>query len=231
MVAAGQGCDIKKRIIRPDGVQRVIRCVGMPVRENGVVTRFVGTLLDITEQEELAQELRRSKRHLANAQTLSHTGSFGWKVSSGKIFWSDETFRIFQCDPSTKPTVELLLSQVHREDYDRAHQQIERASREGEDFDCEYRLQLPGGSVKHVHLRAHALRDSSGNIEFLGAISDLTERKVSEEKIRNQEMDLRQMLDLAPQCVAVYGPRGERLYANRVLLEDIRRSKGDANQD
>ena len=80
MIAAGEGCDLKKRIIRPDGVQRVIRCVGMPVREEGVVTRFVGTLMDITEQEELTQDLRRSEAYLAEAQRLSHTGSFGWDV-------------------------------------------------------------------------------------------------------------------------------------------------------
>src|SRR6266705_3921598 len=109
MIAAGEGCDLKKRIIRPDGVQRVIRCVGMPIRENGVVTRFVGTLIDITEQEELTQELRRREAYLAEAQRLSHTGSFGWDVSSGEIYWSRETFRIFEYEPIAKVPIELLV--------------------------------------------------------------------------------------------------------------------------
>src|SRR5205807_8336028 len=88
----GIGCDVKKRIIRPDGEVRVIRCVGIPVRENGTVTRFIGTLMDITDQEHLTQELRRREAYLAEAQRLSQTGSFGWTVLSGEIYWSDETF-------------------------------------------------------------------------------------------------------------------------------------------
>src|SRR5438034_5440216 len=90
MIAAGEGCDLKKRIIRPDGVQRVIRCVGMPIRENGVVTRFVGTLMDITEQEELTQELRRREAYLEDAQKLSQTGSWAWSPEVGIKYWSEE---------------------------------------------------------------------------------------------------------------------------------------------
>jgi hypothetical protein len=89
MIAAGDGCDLKKRIILPDGVQRVIRCVGMPIREQGIVTRFVGTLMDITEQEELTQELRRREAYLQEAQRLSHTGSFSWNLVTGeRTCWS-----------------------------------------------------------------------------------------------------------------------------------------------
>src|SRR6266481_598840 len=116
MIAAGVGCDLKKRIIRPDGVQRVIRCVGMPVRENGVVARFVGTLMDITEQEELTQELRRREAYLTEAQRLSHTGSFSWNLVTGERTWSEETYRILGYDPSVKPTFELLLDRIHPED-------------------------------------------------------------------------------------------------------------------
>src|SRR5882724_1529827 len=99
MIAAGEGCDLKKRIIRPDGVQRMIRCVGMPVRENGVVTRFVGTLMDITEQEKLTQELRRREVYLAEAQKLSHTGSWAWSPDTGFRYWSEECCRVLGFDP------------------------------------------------------------------------------------------------------------------------------------
>src|SRR5262249_31240971 len=94
IIAAGVGCDLQKRIIRPDGVQRAIRCVGMPVREQGVVTRFVGTLMDITEQEELTQELRRREVYLAEAQRLSHTGSWAWSPDTDVRYWSEECYRI-----------------------------------------------------------------------------------------------------------------------------------------
>jgi formate hydrogenlyase transcriptional activator len=82
-------------------------------------------------------------------------------------------------------------------------------------------LLLPDGRVKHVHAIADVLEDASGNREFVGAVTDITERKTAEGKIREQEMELRQMLDLAPQYVAVFGPGGERLYANRIALDHI----------
>jgi len=78
MVAEGLGCDLKKRIVRPDGEVRYIRCVGVPVFENGSLKSIVGTAMDITEQEELTQELRRREAYLAEAQRLSHTWICGW---------------------------------------------------------------------------------------------------------------------------------------------------------
>ena len=95
---------------------------------------------------------RRSEAYLAEAQRLSHTGSFGWKPSNGEIIWSEETFRIFQYDRTTKPTVELLLQRVHPEDAALVKQTIERASQDGKNFEHEYRLLMPDGSVKHVHV-------------------------------------------------------------------------------
>src|ERR1700736_692483 len=89
---------------------------------------------------------RRSETYLAEAQRLSHTGSFGWRPSTDEIIWSDETFRIFQYDRSTKPTVELVLQRVHPEDAALMQQTIERASQDGKDFDLESRLLMPDGS-------------------------------------------------------------------------------------
>jgi PAS domain-containing protein len=117
-------------------------------------------------QENLTQELRRREAYLAEAQRLSHTGSVGWRVSTGEILWSEETFRIFQYDQTTTPTVDLVLHRVHPEDVAFVKQTIERASQDGKDFEHEYRLLMPDGSVKHVHVVAHALCDESGSIEF-----------------------------------------------------------------
>ena len=77
--------------------------------ENGVLKKIVGTAMDVTENKQLTQELQRGQAYLAEAQRLSHTGSFGWTVQTGEIVWSDETFRIFEFDPSVKPTLELIL--------------------------------------------------------------------------------------------------------------------------
>jgi formate hydrogenlyase transcriptional activator len=219
MFAEASGCDVTKRIVRPDGEVRYVRCVAVPIVENGVLKRIVGTAMDVTEHQQLAGELQRRQAYLAEAQRLSHTGSFGWKVSSGEIFWSDETFRIFQCNPRTNPTVEFVLSRVHPDDRGLVQQQIDRASRDGKGFDFEHHLQVPDGSIKHVRVTAHPSRDSSGNLEFVGAVTDVSEQRQAEAVIREREMEVRQIVDLAPQLVSVYGPGHERLYANRMILD------------
>jgi PAS domain S-box-containing protein len=219
MVAEGIGCDVKKRIIRPDGELRVIRCVGTPVHENGVVTRFIGTLMDITDQERMTQELRRKEAYLAEAQRLSQTGSFGWSVSSGEIFWSEETFRIFEYDRATKPTLELALQRVHPEDKSLVQQMIDRAGLGGKDFDFEHRLLMPDGSIKYLHVVAHGIKDELDQVEFVGAVTDITATKSAEHRIQEDERELRQILDLTPQHLGVLGPDGKPLYANHAALE------------
>jgi PAS domain S-box-containing protein len=136
--------------------------------------------------------LRRSQAYLAEAQGLSHTGSFGWTVTTGEIIWSEESFRIFQYDRTTKPAVELILQRVHPEDAPLVKQTIERASQHGKDFDHEYRLVMPDGSVKCVQVVAHALRDDSGSIEFVGTLMDITERKRAEKALRQSEAYLQE---------------------------------------
>ncbi len=129
------------------------------------------------------EELRRSEAYLAQAQRLSCTGSFGWKVSTGEIIWSDESFRIFQYDLSTRPTVELMLQRVHPEDTPMVKQTIERASKDRKNFEHEYRLLMPDGSIKYVHVVARAVSDELGSVEFVGAVMDVTDRKRAEEAL------------------------------------------------
>ena len=136
---------------------------------------------------------RRSEAYLAEAQRLSHTGSFGWRASSGEIIWSEETFRIFQYDRTMTPSVELVLQRVHPEDAALVKQTMERASQDGKDFDFEHRLLMPDGSVKHVHVVAHALSDESGSVEFVGAVMDVTERK-RVEALRDAESRILEMI-------------------------------------
>src|SRR5258705_7808255 len=112
---------------------------------------------------------QRQEAYLAEAQRLSHTGSFGWNAATGKLVWSEETFRIFQYDPTTEPTVERALQRVHPEDLPRVRQSIERA-RNATDFNLEHRLLMPDGSVKHLRVVAHAIEGGTGNGEFVGAV-------------------------------------------------------------
>jgi PAS domain S-box-containing protein len=151
--------------------------------------RHVGDDLQaaVEDQKRIGAALLHSEMHLTEAQRLSRTGSFGWNVSSGEIFWSDETFRIFQCDRATKPTAEFIIERTHPEDRAALRKTIDEASGTGKDFDHEYRLLMPDGSVKYVHAVAHAAKDASGSIEFLGAVMDVTVAREAERKLRRSE--------------------------------------------
>jgi PAS domain S-box-containing protein len=135
-------------------------------------------------------ELRRSEAYLAEAQKLSLTGSFGWSVSADEHFWSDETFRIFEYDPSAKVTLQMVLKRVHPDDLSLVKQIIERASHDGQDWELGYRLLMPNGAVKHVHVVAHATSSTSGNHEFVGAVMDVTATRRAEEAQRRGQADL-----------------------------------------
>jgi PAS domain S-box-containing protein len=141
----------------------------------------------IKDQKRIEAELLHSEMYLTEAQRLSCTGSFGWNVASGEIFWSDETFRIFQYDRATKPALERIVQRVHPDDRAAVQRTIDDASRDGRDFDHEYRLSMPDGSVKYVHAVARAARDASGGIEFVGALTDITVAKEAERKLRRSE--------------------------------------------
>ena len=105
---------------------------------------------------------RHSETFLAEAQSLSHTGSFGWSVATGEIYWSAETSNIFEYDRTAKPTLEMVLRRTHPDDRDFVQQTRGRASEARADFELEHRLLMPNGSVKHLHVSARALTNSSG---------------------------------------------------------------------
>jgi PAS domain S-box-containing protein len=131
--------------------------------------------------------LLHSEMYLTEAQRLSCTGSFGWSVANGNLLWTDETYRIFQYDRATKPTLKLIVERVHPDDRAAVQSTIDEASRGGKDFDHEYRLLMPDGSVKYVRSVAHAARDASGGIEFIGALTDVTVAKKAERQLRRSE--------------------------------------------
>ncbi len=167
-------------------------------------------------------ELQRRWQYLAEAQRLSHSGTFGWKVSSGELVWSDETYRILGFARETNPTLDLVFDRVHPEDLERVRQLSDGAAQNGMDLDVEHRILLPDGVIKYVHVVAHAGRDDSGNLEYMGVVTDITERKRAEEERQALSLNLQESkarLEEA-QRVAHMGHYYWDLIANRVTWSD-----------
>jgi PAS domain S-box-containing protein len=192
--------------------------LGLALLTSWIDRRFATHTLEVQEEK-----LKDSEAYLSEAQRLSHTGSFGWRPSTGEIVWSEESFRIFQYERTTIPTVELVLQRVHPEDAPLVRQTIERASQDGRDFEHEYRLVMPDGVVKHVHVVAHAQRDESGEVDFVGAVMDVSERKRAEEELRQSEaiaeQRLRLVVDTTPAMINTCHPNGYLDYVNKGWLD------------
>jgi PAS domain S-box-containing protein len=162
----------------------------VPLRDSqGDIVKWYGTGIEIEDRKRAEERLRVSEAYLAEAQRVSRTGSFGWKVPSGELMWSEETFQVFGYESGLKPTLDLILERTHPDDKDFVRQLVEHAS-ESTNLDFEHRLLMPDDSVKYLHVVAHRLTDSSGVPEFVGAVTDITPAKEAEEALRKSQADL-----------------------------------------
>jgi CheY-like chemotaxis protein len=144
------------------------------------VERALREARERAERKKAEEALRRSEMYLAEAQRLSQTGSFGWNVSSGEIYWSDETYRIFACDRTINPSIQLAIDRTHPDDRRRLREILDRAAFDRAGFTAEHRLMMADGSVKYVRSVAHGLSgENPSSFLFVGAITDNPAPKAS----------------------------------------------------
>jgi PAS domain S-box-containing protein len=136
--------------------------------------------------------MRRSEAFLAEGQHLARMGNFWWRVTTNEILWSEPMYRIFEFEPSTTVTLELIASRVHPDDMSSLSDMIARAER-GEDFEYEHRIVMRDGSVKFLHLIAHRTGDDHRGPEYIGAVQDVTQRHMSEEALSKARSELTHM--------------------------------------
>jgi PAS domain S-box-containing protein len=176
-----QPYNVEYRIIRPNGEVRFVHSRGDVVKdESGRPRRMFGTVQDITERRRSEEALRRSENYLAEAQRLSHTGSWARKVASGEItYWSEECYRVLGFEPDDGlPQFETFLQRVFPEDQDKVRKGAGTAARERAEFELDYRIVHPGGQIRDIRAVGHPVFNPSGElVEYVGTVIDVTEQK------------------------------------------------------
>src|SRR6266478_2343546 len=176
----------------------------------------------LAERKRAEEELRRSEAYLAEAQRLSHTGSFGWDVRGGEIYSSEETFRIFGYEEGTEPTLERILERTHPDDRVLVQRVIDRAQRDRKEFDFEHRLLMPDGSVKYLHVVAHPLKtNEAAKRELVGAVMDITARQRAEDTLRESEEQWKAVFENNPTMYFMVDAAGTVLSVNPFGAEQL----------
>src|SRR5208283_5169245 len=186
------------RVVLPDGTVKDLHIIGHPAfDENGKLVEYVGTAMDITDRKRAQEALQRSEAYLAEAQKLTHTGSWAWRATPDRnaVHLSGEWYRIYGFDPSEgAPTWEEYLERVHPEDRLKWKGEVERAILEKADYENEFRILLPNGRVKWIRTVGHPVLSDAGGLEqFVGSSTDITELKSAEQeraRLRQLEADL-----------------------------------------
>jgi PAS domain S-box-containing protein len=186
------------RVVLTDGTVKHIQGIGHPLLdETGNIVEYVGSDVDVTERKRTEEKLRRSEADLLEAQRISQTGSWKLDVSSGKVTVSPQIFRIFGVKPDEgMSTTEFWLNRNHPEDAKRIEDLFERSRIQKTDYDADYRIVLPDGTVKHLHAVGHPVLNEAGDlVEFVGTAIDVTEQTQARIELEKAFEEIKRLKD------------------------------------
>ena len=216
--ASGVFRPFEKEYLRKDG-SRVPVLLGGALFERGG-RDGIAFILDLTEQKRAEEALRRSEADLAEGQKLSRTGTWRWNIRTGEVTWSRELFAILGFDPEKdKASYELHLERIHPEDRSKIEEGRWAAIKERRPFEAEYRLLIPGGLIKCLHCVGHCLVDQSGDVEYIGAVIDITERKGAEEERERLRQAHRVIVQTATDAMVSTDESGVIQFANPAAMK------------
>ena len=179
------------RVMWPDGSLHWLSTNGrMFFDDAGEPLRMVGFTADVTRRKLVEEDLRRSEAFLAQAQQLSRTGSFSWRVATDEITWSEELYRIYEFEPGNNITLDVIRTRVHPEDLTLYEKMVEQARNGADDFEWHYRLLMPDQSIKYMHAVARATRDRNSELEYIAAVRDVTARRLADEALDKARSEL-----------------------------------------
>jgi PAS domain S-box-containing protein len=225
----GREFDDEYRLLMSDGAVKHVHVLARAIKNAPGGIAFVGAVTDVTVARETERKLRRSEAYLAEAQRLSHTGSWAWDARQREfVFRSPETHRMLGLDPSENAVPQQpLWDRVHREDRDRVIEMVRQALREKTDFEGDYRIVLPDGATRYVHSVGHTVVGLDGEVtELVGTHIDVTEQHLAKEalqkafdEIKRSEDRLRLVIDTIPTLVWRAGPDGVPDFLNQPALD------------
>ena len=221
-VTTGEPVEIEARLRRFDGAFRWFLFRAQAVRDDsGAIVKWYGTNTDIDDLKHTHEQLRRSEAFLVEGQRLSRTGTYSWRPDTNEITWSKELYRIFEIDPDTPASLELTLTRIHPDDIPSIREVETQGQKSPDDYEHSFRILLPDGRIKFVHVMARATRDYEGRPEFFGAAQDITQRRIAEEALEASERNLKTIINTIPTLAWSARPDGSADFFNQHYLDYI----------